>query len=254
ASRALALRLDDVLLLVAGPLFLAFVLGGPPSPTRNLVLAWSAYYLFMVVVVFHTESRYRAPIAPFVLAGAAGGMAGLLQPERRRVFAAAGLLAGLALSLWLPWPYAVLGARALAAPRALAPLGRALDRGALSEADRIASEAAGRDPGSARPWFEYGRALAAHDRAAEAVVAYRRGRALPALDWTAQVVLPRLLHDAGRPEEAEKAVLEANKLSWDVDPWILLEVGGGELPPRRAREVRLAQDDYGAVRGFFYPH
>src|SRR5262249_3481103 len=144
--------------------------------------------------------------------------------------------------------------RALAAHRALAPLGPALDRGDLSEADRIASEAAGRDPGSARPWFEYGRALAAHDRAAEAVVAYRRGRALPALDWTAQVVLPRLLHDAGRPEEAEKAVLEANKLSWDVDPWILLEAAWRELPPPRVREVRLARDDYGAVRGFFYPH
>src|SRR5215813_7015522 len=126
------LSLHDAL-PISGPLFLAFVLGGPPSPARNLVLAWSAYYLLMVVVVFHTESRYRAPIAPFVLAGAAGGMAGLLQPERRRVFAAAGLLAGLALSLWLAWPYAVLGARALAAHRALAPLGPALDRGDLSE-------------------------------------------------------------------------------------------------------------------------
>ena len=50
-----------------------FVLAGRPSPARALILLWCAYYLFMVVVVFHNEIRYRSAFVPFAFAGAAGG-------------------------------------------------------------------------------------------------------------------------------------------------------------------------------------
>jgi hypothetical protein len=254
-NHALALVLDDGLLLAALPLFLAFLLGGGPSPARNLVLAWTVYYLLMVMVVFHTESRYRSPIVPFVLAGAAGGVAALRGADGvRRRLAGIGLAAGLALSLWVSWPCLVAGARALSAHRALAPVAAALDRGDLAEADRLVAAAAAKDPASARPWFEYGHALALRGRAAEAAAAYQRGQSLPALDWVPQVVLPRLLLESGQTEEAAKALRVANKLSWEQDPWILLEIGWRELPPPRTDELVLAQGDYGAVRNFFYPH
>src|SRR5688500_8966156 len=50
---AALILLDDTVMLATVPLFLVFVAGGTRSPTRSLILLWSAYYLLMVVVVFH---------------------------------------------------------------------------------------------------------------------------------------------------------------------------------------------------------
>ena len=43
---------------------------------------------------------------------------------------------------------------------------------------------------------------------------------------------------------------EANAFSWNVDPWLALEVAWRELPAPVTDEVRLAAGDYGAARGF----
>ncbi len=66
-------------------------------------------------------------------------------------------------------------------------------------------------------------------------------------------VRPRLLADAGRTEETEAALRKAHLLSWDVDPWLLLEAAWRELPAPRADAIELAGLDYGAVRGFHHP-
>src|SRR5262249_334429 len=69
--------LDDLIVLPAVVLFAVFLLAGRPSPARTLTALWTAYYLLMVVVVFHNEIRYRSTLLPFALAGAPGGWEGL---------------------------------------------------------------------------------------------------------------------------------------------------------------------------------
>jgi hypothetical protein len=64
------------------------------------------------------------------------------------------------------------------------------------------------------------------------------------------VVRPALLAAAGRSADVAAAVAEANAFSWNVDPWLALEVAWRELPAPVADEVRLADGDYGAARGF----
>jgi hypothetical protein len=50
-----------------------------------------------------------------------------------------------------------------------------------------------------------------------------------------------------------KAIADANAFSWNVDPWLALEVAWRELPPPVTDEVRLGDGDYGAARGFSNP-
>ncbi|HEV7499355.1 MAG TPA: hypothetical protein VGQ33_05090, partial [Vicinamibacteria bacterium] len=76
--------LDDAIVLSALVLFAVFLIAGPPSPARGLIAAWTAYYLLMVVVIFHNEIRYRSPLLPFALAGAAGGWALLARGQGAR--------------------------------------------------------------------------------------------------------------------------------------------------------------------------
>ena len=70
-------------------------------------------------------------------------------------------------------------------------------------------------PRSARPWFTAGRWLAASGRSAEALEAYRRGEPLVEYKWIPRTVLPRLLADTGRTEEAARATADANEASFD---------------------------------------
>lgn len=248
-----AVVFDDLLLLVALPLFGAFLLGGAPSPTRRLVVTWTAYYVFMVLVIFHSETRYRSPLGPAVLAGAAAGLHALREsPSGRRRLLWTGFALGAVVSVATAARYVAPSVRALRSSLALGEARRALDRG--EDAEGAAARAAALDPTAARPWRTFGRWLAARDRAAQAEAAYTRAAGSPSgFPWTTVAVRPRLLLDAGRPEEAEAALRKAHLLSWDVDPWLLLEVAWRELPAPRTDEIRLGAFDYGAVRGFHHP-
>jgi len=126
--------------------------------------------------------------------------------------------------------------------------------GRLTAAEASVGQAAARAPRSPRSWFDYGRCLAFSGHATEAIAAYERGATLatPA-NWRATLALPRLLEEAGRPQEAAEALRRAHALSWDNDPWLALEAAWRELPPPRADEIEVGGNDYGAVRGFFHP-
>lgn len=251
----LSLLADDFLLVVTVPLFVVYLLGSPPSRAWGLIVAWTAFYLFMVVVVFHNEIRYRSALVPFAFAGAVAALH-LFAPEAKRrswrLWAAAAL--GLVLAGSMVKPYLGLAWRALAAWAALGPALDAVDAGDLGAAEHLAAEAAAKAPRSPRPWFRFGRHLAQAGHPADALAAYERGGSLatPA-NWSARLVRPQLLRETGRPAEAEAADAEAYRLSWDNDPWLALEAAWRELPAPRTDAVILGRGDYGAVRGFLYP-
>jgi hypothetical protein len=251
-----SILLDDLPLLLAVPLFAVFLASGRPSAARSLIILWVSYYLVMVIVVFHNEIRYRSAFVPFAFAGAAEGARLLADPTTRcrlRTRLALGL--GLLLSLSMIWPYAPRAWRAAAAAWALRPVDTAVARGDLQEADRIATAAARRDPASPRPWFDHGQSLLRAGHPAEALAAYSRGAALATeANWRGRIALPQLLETAGRMKDAEDARRALERLSWDDDPWLVLEAAWRELPAAHADEVVLGGGrDYGAVRGFLHP-
>jgi hypothetical protein len=248
--------LDDLPGLVLLPPFLAFCAGGRRTAAWALVVAWTAYYVFFEVVVFLNEvPRHRTGFVPFFLAGGVAGVLLLRRPEdRRRIAPWVGFGVGVVIVAGLLAPYPRPAWQALAATRALGPAEQALARGDVAESDRLAAAAASRAPDSARPWNLHARRLAAAGRPAEAVAAYDRARALARQGLTpAALARPRLLREAGRPAEADAALRALHLLSWNADPWIVLEAAWRELPPPRADAVQLAGDDYGAARGFFHP-
>ena len=235
-----------------------FALAGRASPARTLILAWLAYYLFMIIVVFGNEvPRYRSVFTPFALAGAAGGLAVLGDAAaRRRLLVRAGLLGR---------PGARgRGARAL---RARGLPGRSRKQraglgacGGLALRPRLRAtpghRAASHVPLSPRPWLTYGRALLDAGKPAEALAAYQEADRRAARydeSWVARTALPRLLRDVGRQDEADQALAAAQRLSWRADPWLVLEAAWRELPPPRTDEIHVGGDDFGAVRGFYHP-
>ena len=220
--------LDDLPSLVALPLFAVFLAAGRPSRARSLILLWVSYYLFMVIVVFHNEIRYRSAFMPFAFAGAAGGAGVLADPAaRRRLRARVGLGLGIVLSLSMVWPYG---------PRAYA----------VAAADETRSP---------RPWFDRGRSLLQAGRPAEALDAYSRGLPMATeANWRGRIALPGLLEAVGRTQDADQARRALDRLSWDDDPWLVLEAAWRELPAPRTDEIVLGGGaDYGAVRGFLHP-
>jgi hypothetical protein len=251
---AASLLLDDAILLAALPLFVAFLCGGRPSPARALIALWVAYYLFMVVVVFHNEIRYRSAFVPFALAGAAGGVAALRDPARRWR-ALAGLAAGLALVAGALAPFRVPAWQGL---RARVPFGQvraAVTQGDHERAEGLAAALAERAPRSARPWFDYGRLLMQHGEAEAALAAYEKGQARATVaNWRGLLARPHLNEALGRAEDAERTGRTLDRLSFDTDPWLLIETAWREVPPPRADTLRLGSGaDYGAVRGFLHP-
>ena len=214
---------------------------------------WIAYYLLMVVVVFHNEIRYRSAFVPFGFAGAAGGLAMLGDAARGRR-ARIGLTAGLLLVAAIVFPYAAPAWRALAARPAIHSAQAAAAQDDVERAVAETERAAARDPQSARPWMDLGRAFAARDRPVAALAAYERAIPLAsAANWRATVARPWLLAMAGRVDEANAAMEAAHRLSWDSDPWLVLEVAWRELPPPRTDIIVVGGQDYGAVRGFLQP-
>jgi len=245
---------DDLPMLLAIPPFLVFLLAAPRGPTRDLILLWTAYYVAMVVIVFHNEVRYRSALMPFVFVGAAGGLAILGNRASRSWRAWLGLGIGLFLVARVTLPFLPAASRALVAAWTERPLAAAVERSDFVEADRLASAAAQADLRSARPWIRYGRRLAARDETERALAAYRRaGEVASIANWSPRIALPRLLALAGSEKDAMLALRQLDRLSWNTDPWLVLEIAWRELPAPRADEVLLARGDYGAVRGFFHP-
>ena len=245
------LLLDDLPLVIVVPLFVVFLAAGRPSSARALIALWAFYYLLMVVVIFHNEIRYRSALMPLALAGAAGGLAVLADPERRgggRTRLA--LLLGLLLVCGMLQPYVVPGWRALSAWWASRPALAAARTGSPADALRLAAAATQRDPRSPRPWLRVGHALAERGESATALEAYRAAARLANYaNWRPQLGLARLLPAA----EAAPVVRQLDRMSWDADPWLVLEAAWRELPPPVTDEVLLARNDYGAVRGFLHP-
>jgi hypothetical protein len=249
----MSLLLDDAILLLALPPFLVFLLAARSSPTRTLIALWIGYYGFMLVVVFHNEIRYRSAFVPFLLPAAVAGWTTFRDQTRPRGRRWGGAAVGLWLFAAIVTPYVRPAARAMQAMLALRPALQAADAGRPDEALTLAADAAVRAPRSPRPWFTLGRRLAHAGHAEAALVAYEHGQPLAAPDnWSARMARPQLLRAAGRPE-ADAALVEARTTSWNNDPWLALETAWRELPAPRTDEIRVGEDDYGAVRGFLYP-
>jgi 4-amino-4-deoxy-L-arabinose transferase-like glycosyltransferase len=252
---AASLLLDDALLLPTIVLLPVCLLAGPPSRARTLIGLWIGYYLFMIVVVFHNEIRYRSAIAHLALAAAAGGLAVLADRQRRfrpRTLAALG--AGLLVAWVVAAPFAGPAWRAARAGLAQGGLGELVAASRLDDARRLTEAAGALDPKSPRPWQRLGSALAWARQPQAALDAYAEAAKRATIaDWSPRIVLPRLLSETGDEREAARALHRLHKLSWDHDSWLVLEVAWRELPPPRAFAVELGQDDYGAVRGFFHP-
>jgi hypothetical protein len=251
-----SLVLDDLVFVACIALFVPFVAAGRPSPARQLILLWCAYYLFMVVVVFHNEIRYRSAFVPFALAGAAGGAAILLsRAERRRWRVRAGAAAGIALAAAMVWPFSLPAVRAVRARTALRPALAAAASGDRVTAWLRTERAAVRDPASPRPWFLLGRTFAWHDQPQRALAAIQRGAPLAtAANWSAPIGRPRFWLELQMDHDARRAGRHLDRISWDTDPWLVLEIAWRDLPPPRTDTVALGGGhDYGAVRGFLHP-
>jgi hypothetical protein len=207
----------------------------------------------MVVVVFHNEIRYRSTLLPFALAGAAEGWSIVTRGQAPRWRVRLALGAGVALVALAVAPYVVPSVRALRSLPPLAGMEAALERGDRAEAERQARQAADADPAASRPFLRYGRALARAGDPARALDMYERAKGRKAHVWVPTVVRPSLLASLGRPDEAARAVVEANALSLYMDPWLALEAAWYHLPAPMTDEVRVGDGDYGAVRGFAAP-
>ena len=134
---ALAITFDDLLLLATLPLFVVFLVSGWRSPAWCVLGLWTAYYLLMVVVVFHNEIRYRSALMPFAFAGAAAGAGLLLDREQRgRAAVRLGALLGFGLALWAVAPAAQAAIPALRAAATLRGLAGDVARGDLAAAQR----------------------------------------------------------------------------------------------------------------------
>jgi hypothetical protein len=250
-----AIGLEDALLLLSLPPFLAFAFGGRPHPARTLLLLWTGYYLLMVVVVFHNEIRYRSALAPFLFAGAAGGVWLLGDPPRRRsVRVWLPFALGAAVAGWTLQPYVEPARAGWRAERLVRPAKDAIAAGDLDAARAWVLRAAAAAPSSSWPWLTYGQWLAEARHPSEALAAFEDAARLRPWLWVPRLARPRLLADAGRTSEVPAAVQEANRLAWAADPWLALEAAWRALPAPRAGEIRLGWDDHGAVRDFLHPH
>jgi hypothetical protein len=246
--------LDDLPTLLLLPPFLAFALGGKRTAAWAFIVLWTAYYVFFEVVVFLNEvPRHRTGFVPLFLAGGVAGLALLYRAGGRRPRAWLGFGLGLLITAGLVQPYIVPAWQWLASHRALRAAEAAVDRGDIPRAEAQAASAAAAAPRSPRPWLRYAHRLALAGHTAEALGAYGEAAVLAPRDWRAAVARPWLLRAEGRTAEADAELRGLHSLSWNTDPWLLLEVAWRELPPPRADEVRVGQDDYGAVRGFYHP-
>ena len=238
---ALNIAFDDLWLVLVPPLFLAWLVAGR-GPLRAMLLAWTALYLFLIVVVFHSEIRYRMPLAPYAMAGAAGGLAVLARGDRANAGAdrgAGGCGRHRARRLA---PYAGPAWRGAVAVVRLQPAGDALARGDGAAAAEAAARAVAADPTSTWPWIRYARWLVRAGRPAEALDAYARAEPLRETPWEPPATRPALLAELGRAGRSARRRRRRPIASPCVgDSWLLLEVAWRALPAPRTDEVLLAR-------------
>lgn len=244
---------DDVLVLGALALLAAALGAGRRHPALLLALLWLGYYLFMIVVVFHSEIRYRSAFVPVLFAAATAGLAAPAAGARRRAGLAA-LVALAAIGLHVA-PYARRLAEVCAARLAWRPGAEAAARGDVAAARAAAEDAAARAPDTARPYRWLGHALAHAGYASEAAEAYAQAETRRPMAWPLPaLVLPQLLRQADRDAEAAARFGVAGRRFPRPTGWRALEAAWDELPPPRTDEVLLGRDDYGALRGFGDPY
>ena len=232
--QAFAVVLDDLPLFIMTALFPVFLIVGPVGPTRRAIVAWSAYYLLMIVVVFHNEIRYRSVLVPFLFVAAAGAIP-VLRGKRlfHKWFALAAGVAAASLSVA---PFIPLASQVLAA------------RG------QVGAAAAALRPGAADPWFDEGKQLARKGQWIESAAAYERGEAIRrTASVRGEVALPRVLRNAGRTDAANAALRDLHRFEWDFDPWLLQQAAWRELEAPRTSDLVIGGDDSGAILGFFHP-
>jgi hypothetical protein len=250
----LSVPLGDLMMLLALPPFLVFAAAGPRSPERTLLLGWLVYYFLLLVVVFHVETRYRSPLAPFVLAFAAAGVEQLIDSsQRQRLGVRLSFATGVAIVVVTLLPYAEQAWHAVRSAAAVARADQAWRAGERTSALRAIAAAAAADPNPARPWLDQAQRLARRGEAAAAIEALRQVEELAPGHVVPAALLPRLLLDVGRTADADEASETARRLSWLLDPWLVLEHAWRRLPPPRTAELTLGLDDYGAARGFLHP-
>ena len=242
---------DDLLVLLSLALLPAALVAARARGPLLLVALWLGYVTFMLTVVFHTEVRYRMGLAPPLFAVATGGLQALLDedPARRRR-ARAALAAGTLVAAAVVWPYAPPLWRLARAELRLRPLAAALARGDLAAADAIVAAAAQAAPGAAHPWLRYGRLLAHAGRDAEAARAYAEAERRQPPCWLPSAVLPQLLRQSGREQEAAARAEALARAFKRPRAWEPLEAAWRELPAPRRDELLVGRDDAGAVRRF----
>ncbi|HEV7498590.1 MAG TPA: hypothetical protein VGQ33_01245, partial [Vicinamibacteria bacterium] len=147
--------------------------------------------------------------------------------------------------------YAAPARRALAASRTMAAATRALARGDAAQAQQLAATAVADDRGAARPWIAWAAALAQAGRPAEAAEACRQALLVRPRNPVPTALLPQLLRESGQAAEAEVALAEAHDVAAHTDNWLALEEAWTDLPAPHRDDLRVGDDDYGAVRGFF---
>ena len=251
-SHVTRIACDDGILLTAQALFLAFVLAPPGKPAHRLLVLWTFYYVFLLVVVFHAEIRYRSALTPFLIATAWGGWAAL----GRRPFRTLSRRQWAALSVGSLWaaaqlaPYVPVVAHIVASAPPLWRTHAAVVERRFADAEQEIAIAVERDRGAARPWRWYGRWLVNAGQPRLAAHAYERGAQQPAGGWLALLV-PSLLRDAGQRRVQAPTLGEG--LSLDLGGWYDLEAAWEEVPPLHADCVTIGRADFGLVRGFYGP-
>ena len=245
-----SILLGDATLLAGLALCLAGAARVVRRPEGSLLVAWSAYYLFLLIVPYHSEIRYRSALVPAFLALAAAGAEALGERPLGRLTRVAVLL-GLAAGLAALSPYVRPLARAARARWTLGAAREALAEGRLPDAWGVARRAAATDPGAATPWLTYARWLAERgfpaDAAAACGEALQRRPGHPA----AVLMLPALWRAAGHAARADRALAEAQTLEARTPD--ALEVAWRELPAPRTDTLLLSGQDPGALRGFHLP-
>jgi 4-amino-4-deoxy-L-arabinose transferase-like glycosyltransferase len=235
----LQILLEDVLYLLGWAGLALFLFKRRWNKASGLVLLWLAYSLFMVVVVFHNEVRYRNQIVPFLFITS---IAGWLGPGGRResterAWVGRALAAAVVVLALSPYPAMAM---------------------AVARANQAARDAAVREP---RPgmeaktfWAERFQHLADHGRLTEAAGVFERlGEAAPLPVLT---LAPRILVTLGPEHEA------AARLAWTSSAayeWKLWETRLQAMAWRRWPEtltpdrVEVGSFDLGLIRDFGPP-
>lgn len=246
------LVLGDGVLVPATFLFAVFLVAGPRSPGRTLLLLWTAYYLVLLVVVYITEIRFRTALVPFVLAVAPAGWASLRGGGGRRL--GWGLLLALATVLLMLVPQSGPAFRGTLAWLRGLPAQAALRRGDSEAAARLARRAADTAPRAVAPLLRHARGLVEAGRLEEAIQWYEEAAARRKDHFVAPLALPSLLREAGRFEAAEAAERRANVLLRDPEwnPVLVLSGCWLWLAPPVADAIVLGRDDYGGAVNFHH--